>query len=234
MTCLSKSGDGFVASVCQRDPESPAIACAADDDCRATGQLCNQLVGDNPATLQCGPPGRGTKALGESCNDAGFSGSTECRSGLCDGFDVTAQQALVGMCTAACVDNADCAVGQLCSGGVYSDVGGNYCADPCNTDSDCAAGRTCQVRENRTGGGYDLVCGAPPGTSTTGTSTTDPLSCRSGLVVRDGAGGNQRCTQICTTAPNSCAGPALPVCTALDFTLPSGTGTQTINVCTAQ
>ncbi|MBM4279747.1 MAG: hypothetical protein FJ137_02950 [Deltaproteobacteria bacterium] len=213
------NGDGGTAQVCAPDPNVPPVPCSADDQCGG-GRVCNELVGNDPSTLQCGRPGTGA-ALGGACSTDFFADRRVCQSGLCDGGDDA------GMCTAACVDNGDCGPSLLCSGPIYSNIGGTYCADPCLADGDCPAGRTCQVRNNRTNNGYDFVCGAPPGPQPTGATTTNSLECRSRLTI-DG-----RCTQLCTVTPNSCAGTALPVCTPVPFDAPGG-GVQPINVCTAQ
>jgi hypothetical protein len=150
-----------------------------------------------------------------------LSARSDCQTGLCDGDGS-------GMCTAACVDNRDCGPGLLCSGSPYVGVDGDYCADPCSTDADCPSGRTCQVRRNRDETGFDLVCAAPPGTLDTGaTPPSNGLDCRSGIRLTGGP-----CTKLCTVAPDSCVGSALPLCSPLELTLPSGNGTQRINVCT--
>jgi hypothetical protein len=213
------NGDGGTARVCAPDPNLPPVACTSNDDCSATGRQCNEFVGTDPFSLQCGLPGTGA-ALGGTCSSDFFADRRSCQTGLCDGGDNA------GMCTAACVDNGDCGAGLLCSGPIYTNVEGNYCADPCLIDADCPAARSCQLRNNRTANGYDLVCGAPPGPLPVGAATADSLQCRSGVTV-DGV-----CTQTCTVTPNSCAGTALPVCTPVPFTAPGG-GTQPINVCTA-
>jgi hypothetical protein len=64
-------------------------------------------------------------------------------SGLCDGE-------VSGMCTRACTTTQQCGAGLICSGTLFANVSGDFCADPCTNNSQCPVGRGCQLRGNPT------------------------------------------------------------------------------------
>jgi hypothetical protein len=127
------------------------------------------------------------------------------------------------MCTLVCSSNAQCGAGLICSGPPFSNISGDFCADPCTNNSQCTAGRGCQLRENRVGDAFDFVCAEPIGALATGAATANGLQCQSGFVV------SGQCSELCNVAANTCPA-AMPACEALDFQKPGG-GTQSVTAC---
>lgn len=214
-TLVNGPAPGGVADICVSDPNLPDTACDNDADCASTNRVCNELAGDNDFTLQCGAPGSGAAFAGQ-CVSASFSNRSVCQTGLCDG-DVA------GMCTRPCASTADCGGGLLCSGAIFSNVDGDYCAEPCTTDAQCdlVAGRFCTVRDNAGGNALDTVCANPTGAKVFGDTAGSGLECQTGL---DFSG---RCTRLCDAG--GCAAP-LPNCTSVTFPRPGG-GDQQISIC---
>ena len=174
------------------------------------------LVGDQNLTLQCGLPGSGA-ALAGACVAPNFSSRSVCQTGLCDGDSA-------GMCTKTCSSTADCGGGLLCSGSIFTNVAGSYCAEPCTTDAQCdlVSGRFCTLRDNAAATGLDTLCAEPLGPKAFTTVAASGLECQSGLNF---AG---RCTKLCVGTAD-CSG-AMPVCTPVDFERPGG-GDQELSIC---
>ena len=208
-------GPGGVAPICVADPALPDTACDNDADCTSTNRVCNELVGDQDFTLECGAPGSGAAFAG-ACTSASFSSRGACQTGLCDG-DVA------GMCTKPCASTADCGGGLICSGEIFSNVAGDYCAEPCITDTQCdvVGGRFCTVRENAASNALDTICANPQGAKVFGDAAASGLECQTGLEFAD------TCTRLCDSG--GCAAP-LPNCTAVTFPRPGG-GDQAVNLC---
>jgi hypothetical protein len=127
------------------------------------------------------------------------------------------------MCTRACTTTQQCGAGLICSGPLFANVSGDFCADPCTNNSQCPVGRGCQLRDNRTGDAFDPVCAEPIGTLATGAASVDGLQCQSGLVV------SGQCSELCNAAANTCPS-LMPTCVALDIQTPAG-GIQSVTAC---
>jgi hypothetical protein len=126
------------------------------------------------------------------------------------------------MCTKACSQNAQCGNGLICSGPLFSNISGGFCADPCRNNAQCPTGRSCQLRGNLAGTGVDTVCGEPFGTLATGTVTNNGLECPSGFTI------NGRCSELCIPSQNTCPA-AMAFCVDVTFNGTNVTACSNVN-----
>jgi hypothetical protein len=160
-------------------------------------------------------PWHGCCAGGE-CASISLADRDACATGLCDG-EVT------GMCTRACSASADCGPGLVCSGPLFSNIDGGFCADPCIKNSQCPSGRTCQLRDSLDDSRFDTICAEQAGTLPPGAPATNSRDYPSALLIGV-------CSELCVN--NSDCPAAVPVCSDVTFAQP-GRAQQTIRTCTA-
>ena len=208
----------LTASGCSQDgrglrcpPGSLLVACqqrcANDGDCLAPAR-CDRLTGtcQQPAIL-CDPLARARPPI----VDGGSDRSGDCPQGQeCD----LVTRTCVPLSGAACGQDRDCRIGELCAGGVCSPA---LDARSCQRDVDCASPSVCRL--TIANGNLISVCAAPLGPSEGGARCRQNTECQSGLCLRSGV-----CFAGCTVASSKtdCHGREGVVCGRVPLTLPDG------------
>jgi hypothetical protein len=189
---------GSLLTACQQ-------RCISDGDCLAPAR-CDRLTGTcQQLAILCDP-----LALSSSTSpDGGSDRSGSCPQGQeCDLITRTC----VPLSGAACGQDLDCRVGELCAGGVCSQA---LDARGCQRDADCAAPWVCRLTV--ASGQLRSVCAAALGPSEGGSRCRSNTECQSGLCLRSGV-----CFAGCTKATSKldCHGRDGVICGQVPLSLP--------------
>ena len=125
--------------------------------------------------------------------------------------------------------DADCGGnGFICGGSGFSNVDGELCALGCTKEADCAGDtRACVLRSDRTDDVKNLVCAAVFGAAVAGESVAASGECQTGFTLIQDT--ERYCTAFCVVDGDCPA--AVPNCTDVEVSVPSGVTTQTQFVC---
>lgn len=171
--------------LCAQYPADAGQGCARDADC-ARGQVC-AIAPDSALSVapRCIDP-VGRAGAGEACAFPADACASGCANNLCRGD---------GVCSALCVDNADCPRGETCfpsafDGGLVVDLCQPFTL--CEADATaCPDGEVCVGFPHPTEPRFARACAPQNGDAPDGAACRSPETCAGG-VCQSG-----RCTRVC-------------------------------------
>ncbi len=222
LRALNREGLAAAFEMCRT---LPPVECLSDDQCTEGNRVCGSIESTEDAvSLTCTDPAVDGGILGAPCEGT-LSLNDQCFSRLC-------LRGVTDECTAACVDNDDCAGGPggyICTEFRFAGERLRLCADSCEHDEDCEReGQLCGFGRNEGDDRFEFVCRNPMGEDGPGSDCSEEVNCLNGIcLIRPE---ERVCTVPCVT-DDDCPD-VLPVCGDATITRPSGDDTQTLRVCT--